>query len=567
MSRLAWLPLGGALLVPWLFIWQGLDFTDQGYLLTGYRCFFRYPEVTEDSGHMWLTNLVGASWDALFGGLGVLALRGLFALCLSLGLLLAFRTVRALTSAEPAAFSVLAASVFLADRRETWFSYNTLSSLLLVVASVCLIQGIVQRRPRWLFAAGVAIGVAPFARFPNLLNAALPSAILLAAWFEPERRKSLVRDVGFALLGVAVGAGALLALIAVRGDFHLYGDGVRSLFAPSMENAGYSGEDLMESFAADQLKAVAWGLGVCVFGVGLAQAMQRVPRKLRWLLVVAACALGIFGLAREGEPWRWVVPGTSYFVLAALALGAGKPSAALRVAAWVTLIGVIVAPLGSNNGIKNAHMGLWLALPVLLCALWTWRPKALLDQAPLLALIAAVVLCAEGAYRAHSYTYRDAQRGGLTTGIDHPQLRGQYTTPARAKSVRQVLAALEQRVDPGDYILAYEGTPLLQYLTKTRPYLNRPWLMGWERADVVQRLAREAPRRTGCLPVVVVTVGSTRDPGWPERKRRLEQRQSQRGVRKVLTGFLQTNQYARTWRNNFFEIYEPPRERDKARCR
>jgi hypothetical protein len=480
MSRLAWLALGGALLVPWLFIWQGLDFTDQGYLLTGYRCFFRYPEVTQDSGHMWLTNLIGASWDALFGGLGVLALRGLFALCLSLGLLLAFRCVRALSSAEPAAMSVLSVSVFLANRRETWFSYNTLSSLLLVVASVCLIRGITERSQRWLFAAGIAIGAAPFARFPNLLDAALPSAILLAAWLEPERRKSLVRDVGSAVLGIAAGVTLLLVVIALRGDWRLYVDGVRSLFAPSMENAGYSGDDLMESFAADQLKAVAWGLGVCVFGVGLAQVMQRVPQKLRWLLVAAACALGIYGLARAGEPWRWVVPGTSYFVLCAMALGFGKAPTALRVAAWVALIGVVVAPLGSNNGIKNAHMGLWLALPVLLCGLWTWLPRALAGQAQLLAVVVAVVLVGEGIHRASSYTYRDAERAGLTTGINHPQLRGQYTTPARAKSVRQVLGALEQRVAPGDYLLAYEGTPLLQYLTRTRPYLNRPWLMGWE---------------------------------------------------------------------------------------
>src|ERR1041384_6156148 len=109
MPRAHRLALWGAVAVPWLFIWQGLDFTDQGYLLTGYRCFFRHPEVTEDSGSLWLTNLLGASWDAVFGGLGVLSMRALWALCLSLGMLLVFRLLRPLTSTRAAALAVLVA--------------------------------------------------------------------------------------------------------------------------------------------------------------------------------------------------------------------------------------------------------------------------------------------------------------------------------------------------------------------------------------------------------------------------------------------------------------------------
>src|SRR4051812_34152039 len=99
MKRADRFALAAALAVPWFFIWQGLDFTDQGYLLTGYRCFFRHPEVTEDSTSLWLTNLVGAIWDAMFGWCGLLGMRALWALCSSLGMLLAFRALSRLTSA------------------------------------------------------------------------------------------------------------------------------------------------------------------------------------------------------------------------------------------------------------------------------------------------------------------------------------------------------------------------------------------------------------------------------------------------------------------------------------
>jgi len=552
--------------MPWLFIWQGLDFTDQGYLLTGYRCFFRHPEVTEDSGHMWLVNFVGASWDALFGGLGVLGMRALWALCMSVCVLLAFLLTRALTSERSAALAVLAVSVFLSDRHATWFSYNALSTLLITASGVCLVQGIVQHSPRWLFLAGVVLGLAPFARFPNLLGWAAILAIGLAALLEPERRRRLPRDVGLVLLGIACALCGTLLSIYVRGDAALYFRGLHSLFEPSMQGAGYALPSLLGQFLKDQGLALLWGLGACAGALGLARALCCVPSRFGWLLLLGAGALAVFVLTHKSESWRWAVTGTSYWLLAAVVFGLWRRSIELRVAAFVVLVLLLVAPLGSNLGIKNAHMGLWLALPLVLALLHSLDPNWLWGQGAKLALLGGVVLCAEGVHRAATYTYRDSRRIELRSSIDHPQLRGQFTSPERAKSVGQVLAALEQRVAPGDYLLAYEGTPLLQYLTRTRPYLNRPWLMGWERGEVVQKLAQEAPGRTGCLPVAVLTTQSARGFDWPRNPSPLEQNEANRGARAALQAFLRQHAYARTWENGFFQIFEPPVEQ-RAQCR
>jgi hypothetical protein len=566
MTRLVRLALWGALGMPWLFIWQGLDFTDQGYLLTGYRCFFRHPEVTEDSGHMWLVNFVGASWDALFGGLGVLGMRALWALCMSVCVLLAFLLTRALLNARIAALSVLATSVFLSDRHATWFSYNALSTLIFTVSGACLVQGIVQRSSRWLFAAGLALGLGPFARFPNVLGWAAVSAIGLAALLETERRRRLLHDVGLVLLGIACALCGTLLLIYARGDAALYFRGLRSLFEPSMAGAGYSLPALLGQFLQDQGLALVWGASACVGAVVLARALHSVPASVGWLLLSGAGALAVFVLTQKSESWRWAVTGTSYLLLAAVAFGLWRRSLELRVAAFVALAVLFVAPLGSNLGIKNAHMGLWLALPLVLALLHSLDPRWLWGQGAKLALLGAVVLGAEGVHRAATYTYRDSRRSQLRSSIDHPQLRGQFTSPERAKSVGQVLAALEQRVAPGDYLLAYEGTPLLQYLTRTRPYLNRPWLMGWERGEVVQKLAQEAPLRTGCLPVAVLTTQSARGFDWPRDPRPLEQNEANKGARAALGAFLRQHAYVRTWENGFFQIFEPPAER-RAPCR
>lgn len=558
--------LGAALCWPWLFIWQGLDFTDQGYLLTGYRCFFKYPQATEDSASTWLTTLVGAIWDALFGKWGVVSVRALWALCMSLGLLLAFRLVRSATSERAAAVSVLAASIFLSDRRETWFSYNTSSSLLFVAAAVSLTLGLVSRRRGPLLTAGVVIGALPFARLPNVLAAGLVIAPCLAALVEKERRAGLLRELGLLLAGIGAGFLGTLGLVYALGHGPMLVNGIRGLFAPSASQSGYGMDSLLANFIKDELTALAWGLGVCLAGAAVAQVFRRVPALVSWPLVVVLGALAAYGLAGTDELWRFVAPGTGYWLLAAVALGYARPSFEQRALAFTALAILIIAPLGSNNGIKNAHMGLWLALPLLLSLLFSLNSKLLADQGSKLAIICCLALTGEGLHRAATYTYRDSTRSRLTASVPYPQLRGQFTSPARAKSVAQVLQELNKRVAPGDYLLAYEGTPLLQYLTRTRPYLNRPWLMGAVSSEEVAQLAAAAPQRTGCLPVAVVTRKSTRGFDWPRVARGLEQREPQRRTRRVLNAFLRRHGYERTWTNGFFEILEPPSVRPGS-CR
>jgi hypothetical protein len=566
MTRVDRFALGGALAVPWLFIWQGLDFTDQGYLLTGYRCFFRHAEATEDSGSEWLTNLLGAAWDALFGGLGVLGMRAMWAACMSLGMLLAFRFVRGFASERASALAVLSASVFLSDRCETWFSYNTSSSLLFVAAALCTARGVSSQRRAWLFGAGAWIGALPFARFPNLLAVALLAAPVLAALLEPERRARLLRDLGVMVLGVAAGVLGTLALIYLHGDAAMFFRALRGLFAPNLEAAGYGVDSLFLKFVRDQTRALTWGFAICVGGFGLSFLLSKLPARLGWGLVVLAAPLAVWGLTRGEESWSAAAPGTTYFVFAAVTLGLWKHSVQLRVAAFIVLIIVVIAPLGSNNGILNAHMGLWLGVPLLLALLSSLEAPRLGGQGAKLALLAGLVLAGEGVHRAATYTYRDGERGELVTPVPHPQLRGQYTTAARAKVVSEVLVALEQRVAPGDYLLAYEGAPLLQYLTKTRPYLNRPWLMSYESPQVIAELAEAAPARTGCLPVVVRTFKSARAFDWPSRSRPLEGKEPMRSTRRVLKTFLNRHGYERTWRNAFFEILEPP-PAERRQCR
>ena len=178
-------------------------------------------------------------------------------------------------------------------------------------------------------------------------------------------------------------------------------------------------------------------------------------------------------------------------------------------------------------------------------------------------VVAVLTMLGESINRDLIYSYRDRPRPELWTPVPHTQLRGQLTTAARAKVTIEVLQALQGRVSRGDYLLAYDGTPLLQYLTYTRPYTGHPWLMTDDDPKVVPGLLRTAYHTSKCLPVAVRSLGSTRSQDWPARFRKLEPQHA--GTRRAIEHFLRANGYRSTWRNAYFEILEPPGER--ARCR
>jgi hypothetical protein len=550
--------LAAALAIPWLFVWQGLDVMDQGFELTNYRLFFRAPLAMGSAAHIWLTNLVGALWDTLFHGLGVLGQRVLWAGVLSTCLLAAFTTTRELTSVNVATLATLVTALFLADRRETWFTYNTLSILLDTLAAACMVRAQLRRHAGWAVAAGVCAGMAPFARLPNILLVAIGSAPLFAALVDRGQRPRVGRTVGAFLLGYAAGAALVLGLIYALGQQAQYRSAVAALFSPAAAAGTHSSHRLLYLLIRDHSRALAAGLLTCVCLPLLVHVALQLAGMARFAVLLAAAALGIWVLARNGEPWCWFVPGTVYVILAAICLGWGARSIEVRVGAWVALVVVLVAPLGSDNGILNAHMGLWFALPLTLGCLYTTPNRGFFTHtAPSLALVLGCSLVGEGIHRAATYTYLDAPRRQLLWPTHDPLLRMQFTTAERARVLDETAQALRARVQPGDLLLAYEGTNLFYYLSDTRPYTNSAWMM----EDLPPLLPPKldiALAQHGCLPVAIRSLGSARSFTWPQLvSRGPDLKEPYVSNRATIERFLHDHRYTVRWHDDFFEILEP----------
>lgn len=570
MARVDKLLLGTALLVPWLFIWQGVDVTDQGYLLTIYRCFLRHPEAVAHTSHMWLTNVIGGVWDLLFGRLGVVGQRALWALCTSLGMFVSFQAIRTWSGERAAGIGVLVASSFLAGRRETCFSYNTLTGLLSAAAAVTLFHAICRRSLRGLMLAGFFLGLSPFARLSNVLHASMLAALLFAAVLDRSRLAGLPRELTAAVLGYLGAIAVALVTMRALGHWTFYWTAVHDLLNPSAPSVNHSTSATLHQVLDDHLVTMPMGLLVFALGTAVVKLVPHLPRPLVLCLYLLLGGLGVYVLTLTShkatvEPWTSFVIGPCYVVLASIALGLLGRSFEERMACFIGLIALFVTPIGSGNGIRAAYLGVWFALPVALAVLYAAGTEA---RVPLraLAIVAACTLLGESLHRDLTYTYRDRPRFELSTPVNHPQLYAQFTTAARAKTMREVLAALGERVRPGDFLLAYDGTPLLQYLTFTRPYTGHPWLMTDDDPAVVPGLLSTALSTTKCLPVAVRSRKSARNDKWPRKGPGLERQH--KATRKAIVSFLQSNGYERTWRNDFFEILEPGGESGRYRqCR
>jgi len=124
----------------------------------------------------------------------------------------------------------------------------------------------------------------------------------------------------------------------------------------------------------------------------------------------------------------------------------------------------------------------------------------------------------------------------------------------RAKVVEELLNELKKYISEGDYLLVYEGIPLIHFLTKTKPYLDNPWVDLY-RLDIFLKKFEHALKQRPILPVIVRAKANTSTETWPKGiVSTLSQKNRYVQKRPIWDKFVTSNQYSIVWENDFFEI-------------
>ncbi len=487
-------------LYPFLKIREGIDLTDTGYSLGNYRFF---GEV----GGIWtlltfFSNITGYLFTLLPMGDTMLGMKLYSTLLVSAMGLLGYRFFRTKMPPWLAFAGELAAISF------CWcpvvILYNYLSYLLFFLGAMLLFRGLAGSRPWCLVLAGVMLGVNALVRFPgNVLEAGL----ILAVWYYGAlKKRSFGKIAGETGLCVAGYLGAFLVMLG--GVIALYGweapgTMIAGVFGMSASASDYTlGEMVLAIFDA-YLHGFGWMLYMilCILpGIPFLVIKKEYFLGIRKIIYCVCIPVLFFVLG------KWGMFNLRYYQKeAALQWGAVFLLIALAVSVWmlftrmlddewrligcITLLVILITPLGSNNHIWPVLNNLFFVAPVVFWMVYRFARwgRTYLDVTrkvplfPVKAMASGVLIAffVQALGIGAGYVFLDGETGEKRTyKVEaNPVLRGMYTSEMNAETLEEIsYFMLEHREEYQDKeLILYGNIPGLAYYLDKAPAIDTTW--------------------------------------------------------------------------------------------
>ncbi len=562
---------------PFLFIWQGVDLTDTGYLLTGGQQVFLEPQNVQFS--YLFSFVITGIWSRLTAPLGLMGayLGGAF-----LYILTAFCVYRILRKQIPERVLLLGLLLtVMIPNLMRYINYNNLTSFFFVLGSAVFIKAFTSHRQVYYFLAGIIFGSSFYLRLPNLVSISLSLVIVTGHYLNGSAWKDILKD------SLSFISGFISALIVPFMILHIWGLSdhyfetfQRLLSFMTDSSSHHSGEGLIRKVILDFDRTfAALFKSIIIFAI-LAKINDifhsRILRTITIALSLAVVFLIGSGFMGKTAAYHYYLLGFIEFMLLLQVLGFTSSEGEIRFASLVAFMVMLFGMAGSNTGLSAARYNLWLALPLSLHGLFNLKGLYLCEflnvekggkvQNKGISLFSEkgmkmtrniicismtlffVILC----YR---FSYRDSQqRYLLRYNIDHPKMQYVFTTRERSEVMTEALNELSKYVLPGDYLLAYNYVPLFYYLTDTRPYVYHSWPEMYSPEQLIDKLKQAIAERKGFPPVIRAKYPPLNDT-WP--KKHLSGRGSVKH-HQVFDEFLKQGKYLQVWENEFFQILLPP---------
>lgn len=558
------LPVWLIILYPLLFIWQGLDFTDTGYLLTNFQQIFLEPSSIQASFRIWLTDVLGGIWIYVFGdSLGLAGFRFAGVLLVWGTVYVSYVTLKSYIRPKYLVWGLFSALV-LANRSGFVFNYNSLTAFFYVLAACLLVRGLSGGRNRLIFWAGFVLGLNVFIRLPNILGIFLAGAVLFSGYLKNTPAPVQIKQFLNFFFGYLLAAAAVLLVMRMVGHYEAYILLFQGTYPMLNDPAGHHRWDYvvlnyLSHNKTAVLRAVKAAAGLFSLLILLDVTSRFRSRAIQFGVIAVCASAFIYLYFRSLQDWVNLVITTLGILYLVLIFFVFKGQQELRLVSLISLAVLVLTPLGSNVAVRNSVYGMYLAVPVVFGSLLEVRETPFrlgsgeLKMIKVLALGLFLILAVQSSYY---YTYRDAgNRWDMRYGINHSRLRAVFTTRERAVVVQELLDVLPRYVREGDYLLAYEQISMVHFLTKTKPYLYHAWPMLYSPSQFAQALQRAGTERP-YLPVIIRARGNTENHNWPETGGLLRS-PSHDAIRVLMDGFIRAEGYRTVWQNSFFEILTP----------
>jgi hypothetical protein len=243
-------------------------------------------------------------------------------------------------------------------------------------------------------------------------------------------------------------------------------------------------------------------------------------------------------------------------------------AAKTRLLVSLGLILLFISPLGSDSGLEKMVWGSWILGPILFLQLrkghyasigsGKTRFKGNKELYKVFTLIFTIAVLTY----AWNNTYNDPGSRLLKRyPLNHPKLKGIYTSENRALVVNQLLMELPNYVKQNDTLLTFIELPMIHYLTSTKPYLSTPWPKLLYSPKIFNYQLTTAAV-SGRLPVIVRQRQNMGAANWPydsmpDYTKYHNPAIKYREYGQFLNHFLSEHNYHSVWENRSFEILLP----------
>ena len=570
-----------------LFVFQGVDFSDEGFLATFYQNIFSHPGSVQYNFMFWFTGVIGGVFYKLTQPIGLLGLRLAGVLVVTTT---AWVTLRIWSGRIPGAALMTGIALVVVNLNNDIkiVNYNNLSALFFVVIVLLLINNLERPRSFYLAIAGSLIAVNVFVRLPNILGVSLFALPLLAPGSMREKTRALISMAAGSLIGLA----AVVLLLQATGQtdiflnaFSLVREMSQAKTQKGIVGGNYGLLKILTQFRSDVLHSVLYALLLLGLLIGMRYALTFLgrkdgPNKSARIIVPILFAVATIGLILSGR--------TQHFSALYLFHGAGilavllvlhrKMPLDIQFISFAGLLVMLSYPVGSAQGILTAgKYCLWITTPIAIHlladhggpspaktsgkGLSTWGNR-LPDWTGTIVRNAVIAsLITFGLYYSCVYPFFDhANRFAMHHGVKNEHMRMIVTTRERSLATNELLEAAKAVIRPGDTVLAYDCIPLFHFMTESTPFLHNsyPWLYA---SEAFQKDLALSSSPGHAAPVVVrqkiQTIGD--GGGWPARLAPTPYGEWEVNAdrNRTMDRFLASNGYKVYWESPFFQILLP----------
>lgn len=542
---------------------QGFDMCDDGFVLTAYQQMFNDPESVQYTFLYYLSVYIGGIWNILFGHWGILGFRLLAALCISATAYFVWRMMHRIMPFWCIVLGVYW-SFLCADYGLMSFYHNHLTSLFAVIASFLIYRSLIESKPVLMFAGGFLVGVNVFSRLPNLSLVLLGLVIALYYMHTHDSRKSLLMLL-YGVAGFFAGILCIVGLMFFSGHLNLFFETVTDGFhvAGSSENS-HGLANLAVTYAGNYFDVASDMLLAMFFPVIACYCTKFVKQcyALTFMVVSGVAYVGIMSFTSTNTYVLYAVSTFACFAIFILK----KVEYSWKYLAVIIIINMYALPLGSDFGISN--MGehcVYMSAPLTVGAFYNMvvslrGEKLKRNLVVLFAFVLAAFVVKRGVCNIFNQCYFDEGcRLDKNYRIDSP-LATTYTTRKNCEMLNPLLHELQLYVDKNDYLLCFQYSPTIHYLTHTRPYLYNPWIFTYD-SEALERKFNKAETEHKKLPVMVRD--KSIPPHWYEpydywddnnapetffhKNRKLD----------LIHSFIARHNYRVVWENEVFQILLP----------